>query len=232
MLSHFVQFHQQYECAMRHHEIPGNPSESIRPCVFAVHSFRGDATNSDTWRGGKVQSLQVTSEYSGVSGEPALFSLWPDVQEVVDGTAKGTIELVLRQLRLVGCPCMEGPTAVPPAHAVRVTIVCGDCGSDQVGFRKWILLTYASDRRHIIITQACFSHQFQLCIKPTLALGDILGPKWKLNRTYYATLVNICNLLRSKPSGVLNAAKELFGDRGRELDSEEVPRCLAGRWLC
>jgi hypothetical protein len=90
-------------------------ADASQPWAIVCHSFAGDATNSAAWRGIKVHTLELWSAYIMSDDVVDVVGLVEairdnsnnflgDLQKVEDGTGRGTVAMLKKQLSSIGCP--------------------------------------------------------------------------------------------------------------------------------
>ena len=91
--------------------------EITPPPLLAIHSFRGDATNSRVWHHSKLHGVELTTAWLHVdkhlkssadfADRCCMKIQWTDPLRVVDGTTAGTHSLYRKQLESVGAPLWQ-----------------------------------------------------------------------------------------------------------------------------
>lgn len=230
ILSSSCDFHRDMETSMQ---------AAADTCWVAVgHVVMGDATRGKAWREEKLQPMCLISWYSSDQSVPDITShtCWPDVQLVRGEDAKSNFERMHKQLRIVQCCCFDPHAAstLKPKQ-VRFIWLCGDNGGDQKAYRPLVAMLYRDHLNVMVLGMPCLSHQYSLICCRQLACLDVAAVElYGLRYKYYAALVKISNLLRSRPIDVRKACVNFCkGDPAHPFSKwgkTKCPRCIAGRW--
>ena len=209
-------------------------SQFAEPCDglnLAVCCFKGDATKSSAWKNHKVQALSVKSTYV-IGGEHSSKTVWTDTLVADDCSGKGIERMVRKQLRSVGCNAMDATEhSIPECH-IRLIICAGDDGPDQQMLRKTILESYRPSKSILVSCFSCLMHHQSLGEKRVLSMLDCVCKAFPDKLAFYSGMVQISNLLRSKPVDVMNAAKLFDPSSGayKTLSKTKMKIMAAARW--
>ena len=206
--------------------------------MAAGHVVMGDATRGKAWREEKLQPMKLISWYTSDDTLPEIAShtCWPDVQIVRGEDARSNFQRMHKQVRIVQCCCFD-PHAASDLKPKRVRFVwlCGDNGGDQKAYRPIVARLFRDHGNVIVFGMPCLSHQYSLICCRQLAGWDIAAAEiYGLRFKYYAALVKISNLLRSRPVDVYKACVSFCnGDASHPFSKwgkTKCPKCIAGRW--
>ena len=223
----------------------------------AVHSFKGDATNSGVLQQSKLQAFELASCYllddpdsplhdmyahaGDVSSLPGWqgHKIWGDIQKVQDQTGLGTEGMAEKQLQSCGCKHWGASSASqqqPPLQNLRAWIYVSDAGPDQVKASQLAQLAAMGSRgTDFFFKQLCWLHQSQLIVKLTLVAVDyaIKHLDIAFSGKYAAGVCKLLHLWRStnNPSIVFQKWSELYGDAAAMKYASKVPpKPIMGRW--
>lgn len=223
----------------------------------AVHSFKGDATNSGVMQQSKLQASELHSCYlvedpeaplgemhdyaEDVSFVPgwAEHKVWGDTQKIKDQSGLGTLGMAQKQIQGCGCQTWGGDNhggQQPPEQSFRVWIYTSDAGTDQVkasGFAQ--LASMGSRVRDFFFKQLCWLHQLQIIVKLMLCSVDSAIKHLNINypRHYASGICKLLHMWRSTnhPALIFQKWAELYGDMAAMRYARKVPpKPIMGRW--
>ena len=199
-----------------------------------ITDLAGDATKSGAWRTNKLQCLCLRTTFC-IGNDVTSKVCWPDVLVADNGSVNGCWRLVLKQLRLTKSIAMDPLEGAARLHRrqLRMTHVCGDCGTDQVGYRTRLARACKPFPYIFFTAVPCIMHQGQLGSCRVLGMVDVVLESWHMSFRYYSTLVQLCHLLRNCVEHVSKMARRRFGVGTEQAKhwAKKIPQCIAGRWL-
>jgi hypothetical protein len=225
---------------------------SKAPWSVAVHSFKGDATNSGVLQQSKLQAFELhscfliedpsdpltdTYEYADdVSSLPGWMErrTWGDIQKIQDQSGLGTLGMAQKQIQ--GCGCQVWGGQQPPPRNIRAWIYTSDAGTDQVkasGYAQ--LASMGSSSKDFFFKQLCWLHQLQIIVKVLLFSVDSAIKQLGIDfpGKYAPAICKLLHLWRSTnhPGLVFKRWGELFGDLAAMRYASKVPpKPIMGRW--
>ena len=204
-LASAIKFH--HDCEEMLVNSCGDPDHDPgRKFGIAIHSLAGDATKSNSCRGGKLQNLRLTSAYNFPSGQGRLrthHEVWADVHKVTDESGRGCYALVHKQLRGVQCCALDPEIACAGSgdKFLRFINIHGDDGPDELYLRNRVEQLYFPESSVLVFKGRCGRHQQSLSCGRVLAHTDVLSDRFGLKYKYYSGLVKVIHLWRMYPEG-------------------------------
>jgi hypothetical protein len=145
----------------------------------------------------------------------------------------GCHAMVIKQLQGMGVPTWLTPQEHPDADmlSIRVWTYCGDCGPDQVRFKKLVHTETVSLSHDVFVDSNCVLHQLHLGVKSGLTLADSWLKKCNAGFKYFASVAKICNVWRANAKRFMKIWTTVFGaTKAVQNCGTLIPRCLSGRW--
>ena len=199
---------------------------------IAVHTWYADGTNTMVYGGCKLQVTCVQSEYSASGQSCGLHEVWPDALPITEGKGRGILDLVAKQFALIGCPFLGSDNTTELAgHAFRLVFGVTDAGGDIALTKRLIngIINLRQWEHHVGID--CQHHQASLGERRQLKFTDMLSARWKLQSTYFSTLVKWGYSFRSRRSALkLEWAKQFGQDAADRVTTKVVRVPCSTRW--
>ena len=213
---------------------------------LALHSARGDATNTLVWQRSKLHSLEVCSGYLNCDLTRLVDSdhiqdifvrdkNLADIMIVRDSSAPGTHGMILKQLKSLGCPSWIREQHAADAATYPEIVVfayCADGGSDQAKVKQIMRVQAADDPRMLVIAVDCCFHAAQLVVKSSLHIVDgILLAAGRNYTFFFSTLAKLINFWRENARVIYQSWTKTHGAVSSYDSARKVPpKCIAGRW--
>ena len=196
--------------------------------LLAVHAFRQDATNSGVWKRSKLAAMELETFYTDGQLEFHICRL-ADVQRVVDGTAKGTVAMTLKQMESLGCPTwseLRQPSSTYFNAGWNVFMQTTDRGPNELAARNLNSALYDCGPRVIYMDFDCQEHATHLCVMAGLGEADSM-----LDFKYFANCAVLANVLRDVSQLLFPTWRSLFGVADALKNAKRLfPKCISGRW--
>ena len=153
-----------------------------------------------------------------------------DVLPQDDGSAQGTLNLILKGFKSLGLPSWHqvAEDHIPGMHWYCYT---SDCGSDQVAAKTMIARMVQALPNVVFFPMDCLEHQMHL-----LALGSLKrvdkalashGRKWR----YFSSIAKLTHLWRDLCAALYAEWITVHGHVSANAHARKlIPRCAAGRW--
>lgn len=145
------------------------------------------------------------------------------MQEVDGGSTEKTLQIIAKQMSLLGCPTWSS-RFLPTPGLFSVFGFSLDSGSDNVGSTKHIVSTLSQVGHVGIISVFCFLHQYHLLIKSFFVQLDAFTFSSDSEKTTYASGVATIASVRRAPG----IAKQL-ARKATSLYDESVAQGVCGK---
>ena len=199
---------------------------------IAARAWYADGTNTQVYGGCKLQVTCVQSEYAASGSSAGCHDIWPDALPIVNSKGNGILDLVSKQLLLVGCTFLSCDNTTS-SHGAAFRLVFGvtDAGGDISKTKKLIsaVINARPFEHHIPIY--CQHHQASLGERRQLKFTDTLSIRWKLKSSYSSTLVKWGYCLRNRRVAIRSEWKRQYGKASADSVCTRIVRVpCATRW--
>ena len=120
-----------------------------------------------------------------------------------------------------------------PRCYIHVWSICGDCGTDQTGFRSSLRTVLNNDRfsNQLVFEQPCLKHQLHLMCKDMTQLMDKLLASHVRSYGYFGSVAKICHTWRAHGVKISKVWQHIVPHCWEHKASASVPPlAVAGRW--
>jgi hypothetical protein len=157
-----------------------------------------------------------------------------DLQRVTDSSAKGTFALVEKFLASVSCctftQAREDSKNIDDTF-IRLFMVAGDGGPDQVGSISLMQAVLLKAPRHLLVPSRCSQHCEQLVVKDGLVAIDRWASDHNIGFRYFGSVAKITLVWREAARSVYLAWEAAFGVKSALDHALRLPpKAIAGRW--